>query len=62
MSASSPPVPGRTLTPSEKLQTAMRIYWSARALKRAAFAAANPDWSPEQLDAAVRDAFLFRHG
>lgn len=53
---------GPKLSPAEKLRTAIRIYWSARALKRAALVAAHPDWSSTQLDAAVREAFLFRHG
>lgn len=59
MSSSSAPA---RLSPAEKLQTAMRIYWSARALKRAALAAANPGWSSQQLDVAVREAFLFLGG
>lgn len=50
------------LTGEQKLQTAMRIYWSARALKHAALRAEHPEWSEAELASAVRDAFLFRHG
>jgi hypothetical protein len=50
------------MTPEQKLHAAMRIYWSARAIKAAALRAEHPEWSDEQLARAVRDAFLFRHG
>jgi hypothetical protein len=52
----------RALSPAAKLRSAMRIYWSARALKHAAIRAAHPDWSDAEVASAVRDAFLFRHG
>jgi hypothetical protein len=50
------------MTPEQKLRAAMRIYWSARAIKAAALRAEHPEWSDEELARAVRDAFLFRHG
>lgn len=50
------------MTPEQKLRAAMRIYWSARAIKAAALRAEHPEWSDEALARAVRDAFLFRHG
>ncbi len=50
------------LTGAQKLQTAMRIYSSARSLKHAALRAEHPEWSEAELALAVRDAFLFRHG
>jgi Rv0078B-related antitoxin len=50
------------LTPAQKLRTAMRIYWSARALKAAALRSQHPQWSQAEIARAVRDAFLFRHG
>lgn len=47
------------MTPEQKLRASMRLYWSARALKAAWFRAEHPDWSEPQVQAAVRDAFLF---
>jgi hypothetical protein len=50
------------MTPADKLRAAMRLYWSARALKAAAVRDRHPDWSERQVAQAVRDACLFRHG
>lgn len=47
------------MTPQQKLRAAMQLYWSARALKAAAFRARHPEWSDREVEAAVRDAFLF---
>ncbi len=47
------------MTPAQKLQASMRLYWSARALKAAWFRSEHPEWSEQQIDKAVRDAFLF---
>lgn len=49
------------MTPEQKLQAAMRLYWSARELKAAAFRAEHPEWSEQQIAKAVRDVFLFHH-
>jgi hypothetical protein len=49
------------MTPAQKLEAAMRLYWSARALKAAGLRAEHPDWSEEQIAAAVRRAFLLHH-
>lgn len=49
------------MTPGQRLQAALRLYWSARALKQAALRAAHPDWSDGELRRGVRDAFLFHH-
>ena len=49
------------MTPAQKLQAAMRLYWSARALKAAALRAEHPDWSDDMIAAAVRKAFLLHH-
>lgn len=58
--ASLPPEdPIGRLTPEQKLRAAERLYWSARALKAAAFRAWHPEWSEAEVQAAVRDAFLF---
>ncbi|MBK6920356.1 MAG: hypothetical protein IPH07_23350 [Deltaproteobacteria bacterium] len=58
---SAPPT-APTTTPEQRLQTALRLYWSARAFKAAALRAVHPDWSEQAIAAAVREAFLFRHG
>lgn len=49
------------MTPAQKLDAAQRLYWSARALKAAAFRAQNPDWSEAEVESAVRLAFLLHH-
>jgi hypothetical protein len=48
------------MTPAQKLSAAMRLDHSARELKAAALRAAHPDWSSEQVDREVRNAFLLR--
>ena len=52
----------RALTPEQKLETAMRLYWSARELKAAALRSFHPDWSEEKIQKAVRHAFLIARG
>jgi len=47
------------MTPQQKLEASMRLYWSARALKAAWFRGEHPDWSEQRVQKAVRDAFLF---
>lgn len=59
MAASPPTDPIGRLTPEQKLRAAERLYWSARALKAAAFRARHPEWSEADVQAAVRDVFLF---
>jgi hypothetical protein len=49
----------RAMTPAQKLRAAERLYWSARQLKAAALRAEHPDWSEEEIERAVRDAFLY---
>ena len=55
----SPPNPFARMTGAQKLEAAMRLYWSARALKAAAFRAQHPEWTEAEVAAAVREAFLF---
>jgi hypothetical protein len=52
----------RRMTPAERLQAATRLYWTARQIKEAALRARHPEWSAEQLQRAVRDAFLYARG
>lgn len=46
------------MTPAEKIAVADRLYWSARELKAAGIRAAHPDWSEQQVQEAVRLAFM----
>jgi hypothetical protein len=55
----STPGRGRIMTGAQKLDAALRLYWSARALKAAAFRAEHPRWTDAEIEAAVRAAFLF---
>jgi hypothetical protein len=48
----------RDRTPAEKLRLAERLYWSARAVKRAMLKKRHPQATDEELDRRVRDAFL----
>jgi hypothetical protein len=52
----------RAMTPEQKLNTAMRLYWSARELKTAALRSQHPDWSEEKIAQEVRHAFLTARG
>jgi hypothetical protein len=49
----------RRMSPSAKLDAAMRLYWSARRLKAAALRQDHPDWSEEALTKAVNEAFMY---
>lgn len=49
----------RRMTPEQKLRAAMRLYWSARELKAAWLRTEHPEWTPAQVSAEVREAFLF---
>jgi hypothetical protein len=47
----------KRMTPEQKLQAAMWLYWSARELKAAWIRSRHPDWTPEQVEQAVREIF-----
>ena len=48
----------RKMTPEQKLAAALELYYSARRLKRAWLRQEHKDWSDEQVEAAVREAFV----
>jgi hypothetical protein len=48
----------KKMTPEEKLAAAMNLYYSARKLKSAWLRHMHKDWSDEQIEAAVREAFV----
>ena len=47
------------MSPGEKLEVAMQLYYSARELKAAGVRADHPDWDEKQVQQAVREAFLY---
>ena len=49
----------RAMSPAQKLQAAVRLYWSARSLKEAALRKQHPTWTDDQLRRAVNGAFLY---
>lgn len=46
------------MSPEEKVKMSMRLYWSARGLKRAALVQEFPGLSDEEIDKKLRDIFL----
>lgn len=48
----------RAMTPGQRWQAAVDLYWSARRLKTAFVRSIHPNWSDERIDAHVRDAFF----
>jgi len=49
----------RKMPPARKLELAMELYWWARDLKAAGLRSQHPDWSEEQVQAAVREIFMY---
>lgn len=47
------------MTPEQKLQQALLLCHSARELKAAALRAKHPDWTDDQVQAEVREIFLY---
>lgn len=47
------------MTPEAKLNIALRLYESARLLKRAGLRAHHPDWDEAQIAKKVREIFLY---
>ena len=48
----------RRMTPAQRWAAAQRLYWSARRLKAAHLRSLHPDWDEEQVQRAVKEAFL----
>lgn len=46
------------MTPEQKLKTAAKMYWNARALRAGALRSFHPDWSEERIQQEVRFEFL----
>ena len=49
----------QSMTPSQKLDVALKLYYSARELKAAALRPQNPAWTEEKIEENVREIFLY---
>lgn len=49
----------RAMTLEQKFKTANDLYWTARALKAAYLRQVHPEWTEDQVQKAVRNAFLY---
>ena len=49
----------RRMSGEQKLKTAFHQYWGARRLKAARLRQEHPDWSEEQVQARVREIFMY---
>jgi hypothetical protein len=47
----------RRMTPQQKLEAAMQLYYSCRQLKTAWIHQCHPDWPQQQVEQAVKEAF-----
>jgi hypothetical protein len=47
----------QAMSPSQKLQAALRLYYSARQLKAAGLHKQHPEWSEKKLAERVRELF-----
>jgi len=49
----------RRMTPAQRLEAAVRLYWSARELKAAMVRSQHPEWTEAQVAEAVKRAFMY---
>lgn len=49
----------RRMTPADKFRLISEMHMQARAWKRAVLKSQHSDWSDEQIDARVREIFLY---
>jgi hypothetical protein len=49
----------QVMTPAQKQDAMQRIYNTARELKAAGLRMNHPDWTEDQINAALREAFLY---
>jgi hypothetical protein len=47
------------MTPEQKLNVALELYYSARELKAAGLRSQNPGWTDEMIQDKVREIFLY---
>ena len=48
----------QSMTPAQKLDASLRLYYSAKALKAAALKQLHPDWSEKEIIKKVNEIFL----
>jgi len=49
----------RLMSPSQKLQIALGLYYSARQLKEAGLRLHHPDWTEKELKEKTKEIFLY---
>ena len=49
----------RSMSPEKKLELSLRLYYSARELKRSWLKQQHPDWSEANVEKRVREIFLY---
>ena len=49
----------KQMSPEQKLNAALKLYNSARQLKRASLKTFHPDWSEEQIEGKLKEIFLY---
>lgn len=49
----------KAMTPTQKLNAAMSLYYSAWELKAAGLREQHPEWNEEKIEDKVRETFLF---
>ncbi|MDM8515635.1 hypothetical protein QUF76_05500 [Desulfobacterales bacterium HSG16] len=47
------------MSPEDKLNMSLSLYWSARKLKAAALKSQHPDWSEEEIENKVKEIFMY---
>jgi len=47
------------MTPEEKLNIALRLYYSAKELKEVGLRVQHPDWNEEMIKDKLREIFLY---
>ena len=49
----------QAMTPEQKLQIALDLYYSAKELKAAGLKLKHPEWSTEKISQKVREIFMY---
>ena len=47
------------MTAEQKIRLAQQLWWEARKLKAAGLRSQHPNWTEEQIEAKVREIFLY---
>ena len=49
----------KAMTPAQKLDVSIKLYQSAKAIKKAAIKQQHPEWSEKKIKKLVNDIFLY---